>query len=100
MTCEISGKHKRRNKILQHPIGPEERKCADAVEAAALEDRVGEVFDAMVVDKRENGEAVVQIADPAVIANAAGQAELGTWVKVRLAEATVSTGTVRFEVTP
>jgi exoribonuclease R len=77
-----------------------ERKCADAVEAAALEDRVGEVFDAMVVDKRENGEAVVQIADPAVIANAAGQAELGTWVKVRLAEATVSTGTVRFEVTP
>ena len=75
-----------------------ERACADAVEAAALEDRVGEVFDAMVVDKREKGGAVVQIQDPAVLANAEGQDELGTWVKVKLAEATVATGTVRFEI--
>ena len=55
-----------------------ERACADAVEAAALEDRVGEVFDAMVVDKREKGGAVVQIQDPAVLANADGQNQLGT----------------------
>jgi len=75
-----------------------ERACADAVEAAALEDRVGEVFDAMVVDKREKGGAVVQIQDPAVLANADGQNELGTAVKVRLTEATVATGTVRFEI--
>ena len=75
-----------------------ERACADAVEAAALEDRVGEVFDAMVVDEREKGGAVVQIQDPAVLANADGQNELGTWVKVRLTEATVATGTVRFEI--
>lgn len=75
-----------------------ERACADAVEAAALEDRVGEVFDAMVVDKREKGGAVVQIQDPAVLANAAGQNQLGTWVKVKLTEATVATGTVRFEI--
>ncbi len=77
-----------------------ERACADAVEAAALEDRVGEVFDAMVVDKREKGGAVVQIQDPAVLANAEGQNQLGTMVKVRLTEATVATGTVRFEIVP
>ncbi|TPG19650.1 RNB domain-containing ribonuclease [Pedococcus bigeumensis] len=75
-----------------------ERGCADAVEAAALEDRVGEVFDAMVVDKREKGDAVVQIQDPAVLANAEGQNQLGTEVKVKLTEATISTGTVRFEI--
>ena len=75
-----------------------ERACADAVEAAALEDRVGEVFDAMVVDKREKGGAVVQIQDPAVLANAEGQNELGTAVQVRLTEATVATSTVRFEI--
>lgn len=75
-----------------------ERGCADAVEAAVLEDRVGEVFDAMVVDQREKGGAVVQIEDPAVLANADGQSELGTAVKVRLTEATVATGTVRFEI--
>ncbi|NYG08197.1 exoribonuclease R [Phycicoccus badiiscoriae] len=75
-----------------------ERACADAVEAAALEDRVGQVFDAMVVDKRDKGGAVVQVQDPAVLANAEGQSELGTSVKVRLTEATVATGTVRFEI--
>jgi exoribonuclease R len=75
-----------------------QRGCADAVEAATLEDRVGEVFDAVVVDKREKGDAVVQIQDPAVLGNAEGQNELGTAVKVRLTEATISTSTVRFEI--
>ena len=78
--------------------GAVERGCADAVEAAALEDRVGEVFDAMVVDQREKGRAVVQVQEPAVLANASGEHELGTWVRVRLTEATVSTSTVRFEI--
>ena len=77
-----------------------ERACADAVEAAVLEDRVGEVFDAMVVDKRENGDAVVQIHDPAVLANAKGQNQLGTTVRVKLIEASISTSTVRFEIVP
>jgi exoribonuclease R len=75
-----------------------ERGCADAVEAAALEDRVGEVFDAMVVEQREPTEALVQVPDPAVLARAHGHSELGTWVKVRLVEATVASSTVRFEV--
>jgi exoribonuclease R len=75
-----------------------QRACADAVEAADLEDRVGEVYDAMVVDQREKGRSVVQIQDPAVLAHADGEAQLGTWVKARLVEATVATGTVRFEI--
>jgi exoribonuclease R len=77
-----------------------ERACADAVEAAALEDRVGEVFDAMVVDQRDKGGAVVQVQEPAVLANADGPNELGSSVKVKLTEATVATGTVRFEIVP
>jgi exoribonuclease R len=75
-----------------------ERACADAVEAAALEDRVGEVFDAMVVEQREGGRAVVQVEEPAVLANATGDHDLGTRVKVRLTEASISTSTVRFEI--
>ncbi|MEP6854938.1 MAG: RNB domain-containing ribonuclease [Pedococcus sp.] len=77
-----------------------DRGCADAVEAAALEDRVGEVFDAMVVDQRGKGRAVVQVQEPAVLANATGDHDLGTRVKVRLTEASVSTSTVRFEIVP
>ena len=75
-----------------------ERACADAVEAAALSDRVGEVFDAMVVDEREKGSVQLQVQDPAVLANAKGPAELGTLVKAKLVEATVATGVVRFEI--
>jgi exoribonuclease R len=77
-----------------------ERACADAVEAAVLQHRVGDVFDAMVVDVRDKGRALVQVQDPAVLANAEGQGELGTWVKVELKEATVSTGTVGFRIVP
>ncbi|MGO4340108.1 RNB domain-containing ribonuclease [Pedococcus sp. 2YAF34] len=75
-----------------------ERGCADAVEAAALEDQVGQEFDAMVVDQREADRAVVQVQDPAVLANATGAHELGTRVRVRLTEATVATSTVRFAI--
>ena len=39
-----------------------ERGCADAVEAAALEDRLGEDFDAMVVELRNSGRALVQVS--------------------------------------
>jgi exoribonuclease R len=75
-----------------------ERGCADAVEAAVLEDRVGQTFDAMVVEQRDKGAALVQLPEPAVLAHAHGQSELGTWVTVRLVEATIATSTVRFEV--
>ena len=40
----------------------------------------------------------IQIRDPAILATAEGRSELGTTVRVRLVEATVSTGTLRFEI--
>jgi exoribonuclease R len=75
-----------------------ERACADAVEAAALEDQVGQVFDAMVVDQTERGDLIVQVQDPAVVAKAEGKAEPGTTVKAKLVEADIGTSTVRFEI--
>jgi len=79
-----------------------ERACADAVEAAVLEDRVGQTFPAIVVDVGGNSgrSAVVQLQDPAVLARADGEAELGTDVTVRLVEAQIASGTVRFEIVP
>lgn len=81
--------------------GAVERGCADAVEAAVLRDRVGDTFPASVVDLDGTGErrqAVVQVQEPAVLARADGQAELGAAVTVRLVEAEIASGTVRFEI--
>lgn len=81
-----------------------ERASTDAVEAAVLADRVGQTFDAYVVDlagKPGNGDkggVVVQLLDHAVTAKASGSAELGTQVQVRLTGADVVAGTVTFEV--
>ena len=78
-----------------------ERASADAVEAAVLRDDVGEVFDAVVVDRVRRGQGsglVVQVLDPAVIARAEGEARLGGRVKAELTSADVETGTVRFAV--
>lgn len=82
--------------------GGVERACADAVEAAVLEDRVGQTFPAIVVDLSSNSgrSAVVQLQDPAVLARADGEAELGTDVTVRLVEAQIASGMVRFEIVP
>jgi exoribonuclease R len=75
-----------------------ERACTDAVEAAILRHRVGEVFDAVVVDRQERGGLVVQLTDPAVSAKADGEAEPGDEVRVRLAEADVARRLVRFVI--
>jgi exoribonuclease R len=77
-----------------------ERACTDAVEAAILQHRVGEAFDAVVVDRSERGDLVVQLTEPAVSAKAGGEAEPGTRVRVRLAEADIARRTVRFDVVP
>jgi RNase II-type exonuclease len=67
-----------------------------------LEDRVGQTFPAIVVDLSSNSgrSAVVQLQDPAVLARADGEAELGNDVTVRLVEAQIASGTVRFEMVP
>ncbi|WP_020140029.1 RNB domain-containing ribonuclease [Streptomyces sp. 351MFTsu5.1] len=79
-----------------------ERACVDLVEAAVLEDRVGEVFDGCVVDLDEHRPTVgtVQLETPAVIGRVEGEGlEPGERLRVRLTRADVGGpggGTVRF----
>lgn len=86
-----------------------ERITLDAVEAALLAPRVGEIFDAVVLSaggmsgapdaggaRRDGG--TIQLVDPAVEAVCDGHLEPGTDVRVRLAEADIATATVRFVV--
>lgn len=78
-----------------------ERDSADAVEAAVLRDRLGELFEVAVVDrmKRKSGsELIVKLIDPAVITKADGSARLGAMVAAQLTQAVVETSTVRFAV--
>ena len=71
---------------------PWRRRCSGTVSGT---------FPASVVDLDGTGErrqAVVQVQEPAVLARADGQAELGAAVTVRLVEAEIASGTVRFEI--
>jgi exoribonuclease R len=77
--------------------GQLERRCTDLVEAAVLAHRVGEVFDAVVVDQNRSG-VKVQLLDPAVLASAAGEVGLGQAVRVRLAGVDLDQGSVRFVI--
>ena len=66
-------------------------------EAVLLSDRVGDLFDAVVIDVDDDGEnALVQIRDPAVIARCTGRLRLGGEVRVRLVEADVMARRVGF----
>jgi exoribonuclease R len=76
-----------------------ERACLDLVEAAVLARRVGEAFDAVVVDVHRTG-GKVQLLDPAVLGTVAGAVTLGERIRVRLAEVDPATGTVRFDPLP
>ncbi len=69
------------------------------VEAAVLEHRVGETFDAVVVelDERDGG-GTVQLTEPAVTAHCQGELPLGERVRVRLVLADVAKRQVRFEL--
>jgi exoribonuclease R len=77
-----------------------ERADLDLVEAALLAPRVGQTFDAVVVDLDErHGGGTVQLADPAVLARcdaSHGPLVLGSDVRVRLVEADVAQRLVRF----
>ncbi|USQ78421.1 RNB domain-containing ribonuclease [Ornithinimicrobium faecis] len=75
-----------------------ERACTDATEAAVLAHRVGEQFDAVVVDDAGKNGWQVQLTEPAVNAVAEGQAELGSEVRVELVEADIATQQVRFRI--
>ena len=79
-----------------------EKAVLDLVEAAVLQDRVGETFAGVVVqvddEDGRHGDVVVQ--DPAIEAKVSSQHELplGTDVQARLSAADVTTRTVRFEL--
>jgi exoribonuclease R len=74
-----------------------ERAAVDHVEAWLLAERVGETFDAAVVEHdRERDRSTVVIDDPAVRARCDGRPPLGDRVPVRLVQADLATRTVRF----
>ncbi|QDO88974.1 RNB domain-containing ribonuclease [Ornithinimicrobium ciconiae] len=75
-----------------------ERACTDATEAAVLAHRVGEQFDAVVVDDAGKKGWQVQLTDPAVNALAEGKADLGSEVRVELVEADIASQQVRFRI--
>lgn len=73
----------------------------DRVEAAVLVGRVGERFDAVVLEVR-NGRARLYIAEPVVTASCVvpGSVRAGQRVSVRLERAVIATGQVEFEPSP
>ncbi|GAA3649702.1 RNB domain-containing ribonuclease [Nonomuraea antimicrobica] len=81
--------------------GSVERACVDLVEAFLLRDRIGQAFEAVVIDVDERrGGGQVQLVDPAVIARCDGQLPLGEQVTVRLTQADPATREVRFTLSP
>ncbi|MEV6755884.1 RNB domain-containing ribonuclease [Streptomyces sp. NPDC051214] len=78
-----------------------ERECVDLVEAALLKDRVGELFDGVVVDVQEREPTVgtVQLTDPAIVARiegGIGGLPLGERLRVRLTQADPGSAKVQF----
>ncbi|WP_310741853.1 RNB domain-containing ribonuclease [Microbispora sp. H13382] len=78
--------------------GGVERACVDLVEAAVLRPRIGQVFEAVVIDVTDGKPGgQVQVAEPAVIARCDGdRLPLGERVPVRLTRADPATREVRF----
>ncbi|MFH8515698.1 RNB domain-containing ribonuclease [Streptomyces gelaticus] len=78
-----------------------ERECVDLIEAALLKDRIGEIFDAYVVDvsEQEPTTGTVHIDDPAVVARIDGgdtKLPLGQRLQVRLDRADPGSAKVLF----
>jgi exoribonuclease R len=71
-----------------------DRANVDLVEAFVLRTRVGEQFEAVVLDNRKDT-SLIQLREPAVIARTEGELPLGTRVVVRLTEADVDRREVR-----
>ncbi|MFD0379116.1 RNB domain-containing ribonuclease [Streptomyces sp. NPDC127112] len=78
-----------------------ERECVDLVEAAVLKDRVGETFEATVIDveERDPQDGTVHLEDPAVVGRVkspAGPLPLGDRIRVRLTQADPGTAKILF----
>jgi len=76
--------------------GQLDHRSLDAVEAAVLAPRVGEIFDGVVIAQNKSG-SVVQLLDPAVTAECSGHAPNGTSLQVKLVQADVATSTILFD---
>ena len=77
--------------------GEVERRCVDAVEVAVLTGRVGEQFDAVVVDADDDADSGrVQVLDPPVLGRASGRLSPGSTVRVRLDALDGRAGTMKF----
>ena len=72
-----------------------ERESIDAVEIAVLRHRIGDEFDAVVVETRKEG-GTIQLIDPPTEAACDTAAEPGTRIRVRLTEAELATRRLRF----
>lgn len=83
-----------------HRAAAVDRAATDAVEAAVLAHRVGEVFDATVIRDRGDKGVLLSITDPSVVAQADGHAEAGDSVRATLARADIASRTVAFALTP
>jgi exoribonuclease R len=77
--------------------GQVEAAVLDLAEAVLLDRRVGDQFDAVVVDEDSRG-PLIQLTDPAVLARVeAHRVDPGDTVRVRLASVDVDARRVRFE---
>ncbi|MER7210154.1 RNB domain-containing ribonuclease [Streptosporangium sp. NPDC000239] len=88
-------------RVTGRRAGAAERACVDLVEAFVLRERVGQTFDAVVIDVDEGRSGgLVQVTDPAVVARCDGERlPLGEAVRVRLTRADPATREVRFSLT-
>ncbi|WP_010146561.1 RNB domain-containing ribonuclease [Serinicoccus profundi] len=75
-----------------------DRACVTAVEAAVLRDRVGEDFEAVVVDGVDGDRVQVQLMDPPVSDVATGSARLGSAITVRVERADILAGEVDLRI--
>ncbi|EME21634.1 RNB domain-containing ribonuclease, partial [Rhodococcus triatomae] len=81
--------------------GRVDRACVDLAEASVLGDRVGEIFDAVVLRSAERKrDAEVFVLDPIVIARCAGDPPEGVRIPVRLVSADAVTRRVQFAYEP
>ncbi len=74
-----------------------EHASVDAIEAALLSTRVGEVFDAVVISAKEGG-GIIQLTEPPVTAPVEGAVTAGESVRATLVTADIATGTTLFRV--
>ncbi|MCX4693602.1 RNB domain-containing ribonuclease [Streptomyces sp. NBC_01408] len=80
-----------------------ERECVDLVEAALLKGRVGETFEATVIDVKDHEPLVgtVHLAEPAVVGrveSSSRELPLGERIRVRLTQADPGTSKILFAV--